>query len=64
MYNKSTLEKEKIDVYIHPEIYNYNVVDFAKKEEILIKGDEEAVKYKDVLKKLQPNNRIKKVQRE
>lgn len=52
MYNKSTLEKEKIDVYIHPEIYNYNVVDFAKKEEILVKGDEEAVKYKDVFKEI------------
>ena len=52
MYNKSTLEKDKIEVYIHPEIYNYNVVDFAKKEEILVKGDEEAVKYKDVFKEI------------
>ena len=44
MYNKSKKEKEKLDVYIHPEIFEYNVVDFDKKDQILEKGRVEAEK--------------------
>jgi len=52
MYSKSKLEKKKLDVYIHPEIYSYGVVDFDKKEEILEIGIKEAEKFRDVFKEL------------
>jgi NTE family protein len=52
MYEKSTDEKEKLDIYIHPDIFNYSVVDFDKKEEILQKGIDEAKKYRTAFAKL------------
>ena len=60
MYNKSGKEKEKLDVYIHPKIYDYNVVDFNKKEEILQKGIEEAEKFSVVFKELASKQTYKK----
>ena len=39
MYNKRELDKNKIEVYIHPDIYEYNVVDFDKKMKFLKEGD-------------------------
>ncbi|MEE9407026.1 MAG: patatin-like phospholipase family protein [Polaribacter sp.] len=52
MYKKTDKEKEKLDVFIHPEIKGYNVVSFDEKEEILQKGEIEAVKFKEVFKEL------------
>ena len=60
MYHKSDKEKEKLDVYIHPDIYNYNVVDFDKKDEILKKGIEEAKKYRTVFNEISKKQKIKK----
>ena len=59
MYNKSGKEKEKLDVYIHPEIYDYNVVDFEKKEEILEKGIIEGKKFSTAFKELALKQTIK-----
>ena len=60
MYSKSTEEKEKLDVYIHPNIFKYTVVDFDKKDEILKKGDVVAEKYIEVFKKIAAKQIIKK----
>lgn len=43
MYNKSDQEIADVDVYLHPDIYNYTVVDFDKGKEILNKGTKEAL---------------------
>jgi NTE family protein len=52
MYNKTDKEKEKLDVYIHPKVYDYGVVDFDKKEEILEKGEAEAKMFSQIFKEL------------
>ena len=60
MYGKSTKEKEKLDVYIHPNISKYTVVDFDKKDEILKKGEVVAKKYREVFKEIAAKQIIKK----
>ncbi|MCL7755078.1 patatin-like phospholipase family protein [Polaribacter sp. Z022] len=61
MYRKSDAEKKKLDVYIHPDIYNYSVVDFDKKEEILEKGIIESKKYTQIFEQLaQKQGKIQK----
>ena len=60
MYNKSKKEKEKLDVYIHPEIFEYNVVDFDKKDQILEKGRVEAEKFREVFKQIAAKQIYKK----
>ncbi|WP_158840556.1 patatin-like phospholipase family protein [Polaribacter sp. L3A8] len=60
MYGKSDAEKEKLDVYIHPDIKDYNVVSFDKKEEILQKGIEEGVKFSKVFEELALKQTYKK----
>jgi NTE family protein len=63
MYRKSSDEKKYLDVLIHPDIFEYNVVDFDKKDEILKKGIEEAKKYAPIFKELaakQKNKRKRK----
>jgi NTE family protein len=52
MYRKSDAEREKLDVYIHPDIYEFNVVGFDKKEEIVQKGIEEGKKFRAIFKEL------------
>lgn len=60
MYAKSKQEKEKVDVYIHPDIFKYNVVDFDKKDEIIAKGEQEAKKFKKVFEEIAAKQIIKK----
>ena len=60
MYRKSSEEKEKLDVYIHPEIFKYNVVDFDKKDEIIKKGEVAAKKYREIFKEIASKQIIKK----
>ena len=60
MYAKNNEEKDKLDVYIHPEIYNYNVVDFDKKDEILEKGEIEAKKFSKIFKEIAAKQITKK----
>lgn len=43
MYNRSDKQIADVDVYLHPDIYNYTVVDFDKGKEILKKGEEVAL---------------------
>lgn len=52
MYNQRDLDKNKTEVYIHPEISKYNVVDFDKKLDILKEGDKTAVKYSAIFKEI------------
>ncbi len=52
IYNKSAKEKEKLDIYVHPKVDDYSVVDFDKKNEILQIGIEEGKKYSDVFKEI------------
>ncbi|MGB1284610.1 MAG: patatin-like phospholipase family protein [Polaribacter sp.] len=63
MYAKNNEKKDKIDVYIHPEIDNYGVVDFDKKDEILKKGEEVAKKFKNVFKEIAAKQKNKKVKK-
>ncbi len=60
MYHKTGKEKEKLDVYIHPSIFEFNVVDFDKKEEILQKGNVEGKKFEVVFKELASKQTHKK----
>ena len=60
MYSKSEQEKKKLDVYIHPNIYGYTVVNFDKKEEILQKGIDEAKKFRAVFKELSAKQKNKR----
>ena len=60
MYRKSAEEKEKLDVYIHPEISKFSVVDFDKKNEILESGNEAAKKYREVFQQIAAKQIIKK----
>ncbi|MGJ8743478.1 patatin-like phospholipase family protein [Polaribacter sp.] len=60
MYNNSGAEKEKLDVYIHPDIYEYNVVDFDKKEEILEKGNITGEKFSEIFKEIALKQKHKK----
>ncbi|KOY51487.1 patatin-like phospholipase family protein [Polaribacter dokdonensis] len=60
MYNKSDEEIKKLDVYIHPEIYDFSVVDFERKEEILEKGELAAKKYTKVFEEIAAKQTIKK----
>jgi NTE family protein len=60
MYYKTQLEKEKVEVYIHPDIFEFNAVDFDKKLEILEKGRLEAEKYSEVFKEIAKKQPIKK----
>ncbi|WP_397444927.1 patatin-like phospholipase family protein [Polaribacter sp. R77954] len=60
MYHKSKEEKEKLDVYIHPDIFKYSVVDFDKKDEILEKGEIAAKKFTEIFKELADKQVIKK----
>jgi NTE family protein len=63
MYNKRNIDKESVTVYIQPEIANYNVVSFDKKNEIIKKGNEAALKFTEVFKKIaaQQTTKIEKV---
>ncbi|MEN8880362.1 MAG: patatin-like phospholipase family protein [Polaribacter sp.] len=61
MYNKSDEEIKKLDVYIHPEIYKYSVVDFELKGEILEKGEIEAKKYTKVFEDIAAKQVVKKI---
>ena len=60
MYSKTDEEIKKLDVYIHPEIFNYTVVDFDKKNEILEKGTIEAKKYVKVFEEIAAKQTVKK----
>jgi NTE family protein len=51
-YGKSDEQKKHVDIYIKPNIYEFNAADFAKKKEILKKGDEVAVQFKEVFKRI------------
>lgn len=52
MYKTTDIEKEKLDVYIHPVVNDYNVVSFDDKENILEIGIKEGKKFSNVFKKL------------
>ncbi|UAM97385.1 patatin-like phospholipase family protein [Polaribacter litorisediminis] len=60
MYDKSKNEKVKLDVYIHPDIFKYKVVDFDKKNEIIKKGEEEVEKFTKIFKEIAAKQTIKK----
>ncbi|QTE24135.1 patatin-like phospholipase family protein [Polaribacter cellanae] len=60
MYSKTDEEIKKLDVYIHPEIFDYTVVDFDKKAEIIEKGAVEAKKYAEVFKQIATKQVVKK----
>ncbi|WP_439128706.1 patatin-like phospholipase family protein, partial [Polaribacter sp.] len=59
MYQNTDEEIKKLDVYIHPDIYTYSVVDFDKKNEVLEKGNLEAKKYAKVFKEIAAKQTVK-----
>lgn len=52
MYRNSGEEIKKLDVYIHPKIFKYTVVDFGKKVEILEKGKLEAENFVEIFEEI------------
>lgn len=60
MYEKSKLEKKKVDLYIHPNIFNYSVVGFTEKDTILQIGINEAEKHKKALAQIAKKQVVKK----
>lgn len=60
MYSKSEKQKENVDIYVHPDIFDFNVVDFDKKLEILEKGRIEAEKFQTVFQEIAKTQLIKK----
>lgn len=60
MYNKTKKEKEDIEVYIHPDISNFSVVDFDKKDKILEIGIAEAAKFTNVFIELAAKQKVKR----
>lgn len=59
-YEKSEKNKEHIDIYLHPEVFDYNAVSFGKSREILNKGNEAALKVRDIFKELAAKQKYKK----
>jgi NTE family protein len=62
MYSKSEKQKENLDVYVHPDIFDFSVVDFDKKLEILEKGRIEAAKFQAVFEEI-AKSQLKKKQK-
>lgn len=60
MYHKTQLEKENVEVYINPDIFEFTVVDFDKKLEIIEKGKQEAEKFSEVFKEIAKKQVVKK----
>jgi len=60
MYDKSKNEKDKLDVYIQLDIFEYYVVDFDKKNEILKKGEEEVEKFSQIFEEIAAKQTVKK----
>ena len=60
MYSKTDEEIKQLDVYIHPDIQDYTVVDFGKKDEILEKGNIEAKKYTKIFKEIADKQIVKR----
>ena len=63
MYNQRDFKKNQIEVYMHPEISKYNVVDFDKKIEILKEGEKTAAKYAKILNEIALKQTHKKKRR-
>ncbi len=51
-YGKSNPQKKHVDIYIKPRIDTFNAADFAKKNQILKKGDEIALQFQEVFEKI------------
>lgn len=60
MYDVTKKEKKKLDVYIHPDITDYNVVAFDEKDKILKIGIEEAAKFNTIFKEIALKQKHKK----
>ncbi|TXD52218.1 MULTISPECIES: patatin-like phospholipase family protein [unclassified Polaribacter] len=60
MYAKTKQEKLKLDVYIHPDIFEYSVVDFDRKNEIINKGEQEVKNFKKIFREIATKQIIKK----
>ncbi len=59
MYDDVELKREETDLYMHPDISNYNVVSFDLTDEIIAKGEEVASKQLSFIKEIvkrQTNN--------
>lgn len=61
MYEKSSEEKAKLDVYIKPDVGRFGVVDFDKKDEIIEEGEKEVAKFKEVFKEIAAKQLHKKM---
>ena len=63
MYDRSSGEKEKLDVYIHPDIFGFNVVDFDKKDDILKKGNDKAKEFSQIFKEIAAKQIVKRTKK-
>ncbi|WGH74686.1 patatin-like phospholipase family protein [Tenacibaculum tangerinum] len=60
MYDKSDKQVKLLDIYIRPDIVDYSVISFDKKDEILAEGERIAKPYRavfDSIAKMQPNKK-------
>ncbi|TVZ56590.1 NTE family protein [Lutibacter sp. Hel_I_33_5] len=60
MYSKNSDLKDTIDLYIQPDIFEFNVVDFNKNKELLQKGKEAGKKYRTVFNEIAKKQAHKK----
>ena len=60
MYEKSAEQLRSIDVYIHPDIYEFSVIDFDKGKEILKRGQVAAEQKRDFFDKIAALQTVKR----
>ncbi|MDO3694067.1 patatin-like phospholipase family protein [Wenyingzhuangia sp. chi5] len=52
LYGEEHNKTDDIDIYIHPDVFSYGMVDFDKTKQIIIEGEKAGNKFIDVFKKL------------
>ncbi len=64
MYDKSTKEKNQLDIYIKPDVLGFSVLDFDKKLELVKRGTQKAKEFQKVFQEIAAKQKIKKVRRQ
>ncbi|TMM32470.1 patatin [Polaribacter aestuariivivens] len=60
MYGKLEEDKKLVDIYMHPDVLNYTVIDFESGKEILQKGQDVASEHAEAFKKIAALQKVKR----
>lgn len=52
LYGEEHDKKDEVDIYIHPDVFSYGMVDFDKTRDIITEGEKSAKKHLETFKKL------------